>query len=122
MKNAINWFEIPVDNFDRAKKFYSSVLSVTLHEMDFGVVKMAAFPTDGTGVGGALCHGEWYKPSQSGTLVYLNGGEDLSVPLSRVESAGGEIIIPKRQISEEYGYMAVIIDSEGNRIAFHSLQ
>lgn len=122
MKNAINWFEIPVDNYDRAKKFYSSVLSVTLQEMDFGVVKMAAFPTDGTGVSGALCHGEWYKPSQDGALVYLNGGEDLSVPLSKVESAGGKVIIPKRQISEEYGYMAVIIDSEGNRVAFHSLK
>ena len=122
MKNAINWFEIPVVDLDRARKFYSEVLSITLQTMDFGQLKMAAFPTDGTGVSGALCQGEWYKPGRDGVVVYLNAGDDLSVPLAKVEAAGGAVIMAKKQISEEYGFMAMITDSEGNRVALHSLK
>jgi predicted enzyme related to lactoylglutathione lyase len=120
MANAINWFEIPAADIDRAEKFYSAVFSVRMQKLDFGPVKMATFPMDETGVSGSLCQGEWYKPGRDGVLVYLNGGEDLSLPLSRVEQAGGKIITPKKQISAEYGYMALILDTEGNRIALHS--
>ena len=81
---------------------------------------MAFLPVDGEGVGGALCQGEGYVPSQDSSVLYLNGGEDLSESLSKVESAGGKIIMEKSKFTDEIGYMAIFIDSEGNRMAFHS--
>ena len=121
MKNMINWFEIPVTDINRDVKFYSTIFSFPLmQQMDLGVIKMAFFPAEQDGISGALCQGEWYKPSQDGVVIYLNGGEDLSLPLSKVESAGGKILMSKKQISEQYGFMAMLIDSEGNRIALHS--
>ena len=75
------------------------------------------------GVGGALVDsGGFHTPSATdGPLIYLNGNPDIQVVLNKVESAGGKILVPKTEISPEYGYMAVIIDTEGNRIAFHSV-
>jgi predicted enzyme related to lactoylglutathione lyase len=65
--------------------------------------------------------GDDYKPSTEGTLVYLNGGKDLETTLSKVEAAGGKIFVPKTQISPEMGYFAVFMDSEGNKMALHSI-
>ena len=122
MANAINWFEIPAQDFDRAKDFYSNVLAGELHVEEMMGTKMAFLPTEGDGaVGGAVCAGEMYKPSSDGAVVYLNGGDDLSTPLSRVEEAGGKVLMPKTKISDEIGYMALFSDSEGNKLAFHSL-
>ncbi len=119
--NAINWFEIPVNDLERAVQFYTAVLGRDMPRMDLGGLKMALFPADQGEVGGALCmHEDFYKPSSEGTLVYLNGGADLSEPLSRVEAAGGKVVIEKKQINEEVGYMAIFVDTEGNRVAFHS--
>jgi uncharacterized protein len=120
MKNALNWFEIPVTDFDRARRFYEKVLGGTIHEEEMGGVRMGFLPCDRGSVGGAICAGEQYQPSMHGTTVYLNGGDDLSVPLSRIASAGGTIIMPKTLITEEIGYMAFFVDSEGNKVAFHS--
>jgi len=122
MANAINWFEIPASNHERAVNFYSQVLGADLQPMEMGNVKMAFLPADEGSVGGAVCSGEDYKPSAEGALVYLNGGEDLNAPLSKVEKAGGKIVLPKTKISDEIGYMACFIDSEGNKIAFHSMK
>jgi predicted enzyme related to lactoylglutathione lyase len=120
MANVLNWFEIPATDLNRAVKFYSEILGGEFHLMDMMELKMALFPMEGEGVGGALCQGEWYKPTQDGAVIYLNANPDLSVPLSKVESAGGKIIMPKKHISDDIGYMALFIDSEGNRVAFHS--
>ena len=120
MVNVLNWFEIPAADINRAEKFYSQILDVKMQSMDFGSLKMSTFPMDGGGVSGALCQGEPYKPSQDGSLIYLNANPDLSAALSKVEEAGGKILMPKKQISEEYGFMSLIIDSEGNRVALHS--
>jgi len=120
MVNVINWFEIPAVDLNRAVKFYSEVMGVKFYITEFGGFKMAFFPMEGNGVGGALCQGEWYKPSQEGTIIYLNANPDLSVPLSRIETAGGKVIMNKKWISEDIGYMAMFVDSEGNRVAFHS--
>lgn len=121
MANVLNWFEIPVLDLDRAIKFYSTVFSYSsMHQMNLGGLQMAIFPMEGDGVGGALCQHEEYKPSQEGSLIYLNANPDLSIPLSKVESAGGKVLMPKKQISPEIGFMALFIDSEGNRIALHS--
>ena len=120
MANVINWFEIPVTDFDRAKNFYSEVMDGDMHITTCLGVKMGFFPMQGDGVGGAICEGENYKPSSDGAKVYLSGGEDLSAPLARVEKAGGKVVMPKTKISDEVGYMAFFVDTEGNNVAFHS--
>jgi uncharacterized protein len=122
MANAINWFEIPATNFERAKKFYENVLGITMMT-PFEGMKYAMFPADMQNgeIGGGLVEEQGYTPSQDGAVVYLNGGEDLSVPLSKVEAAGGSIIIPKKSIGEN-GFMAIFTDTEGNRMAFHSMK
>jgi hypothetical protein len=120
MTDALNWFEIPVVDMDRAVAFYSEMFGVALQaaEMSPGYL-MAMFPSEG-GVGGALVSGEGYVPGMTGTVVYLNGGDDLSGPLSRVEAAGGQIIVPKSDIGEN-GFFAFFIDSEGNKVGLHSM-
>ena len=122
-RNAIDWFEIPAANLDRAIAFYEAVFDFKLQPMELAnKLRMALFPIHPSeGVGGALCqHPEFYTPSQTGTMVYLNADPDLAIALARVEKAGGRVLVPKSQISAEYGYMAVFIDCEGNRVALHS--
>ena len=120
MANVINWFEIPAANFDRAKEFYGKVLGGEIHEQSFNNIKLGFLPREGEGVTGAIASSPMHKPSKEGSLVYLNGGNDLAEPLARVEEAGGVVTMPKTKISDEVGYMAVFEDSEGNAIAFHS--
>ena len=119
MANAVNWFELPANDFDRAVNFYKEVLGQDLQPFD-GEIQMAFFPAPDQGVGGAVTYGNGTKPSQEGSLVYLNGGNDLAEPLSRVEKAGGSVLMPKTSIGEN-GFMAIFLDSEGNRVAFHSM-
>ena len=123
-KNAISWFEIPASDLSRAQKFYQKILDIELIPMDLENISMRMFPVadPSSGVGGALCHSPgFYKPSATdGPIVYLNADPDLQHVLDKVEAAGGKIIIPKTEISKEYGFMAVITDTGGNRIAFHS--
>ncbi len=123
MANAINWFEIPAKNFERAKSFYETVLSVEIHEMPHPSNKYGIFPADieNGQVGGGLVEGEAYEPSSKGSLIYFNGGDDLSVPLSKVEAAGGKILLPKTSIGGN-GFMAHFADTEGNKIALHSMK
>lgn len=125
MKHAISWFEIPTADIDRAQKFYESIFEITLTPIEMPGFKMRMFPLDNPmeGIGGALVFTEgFYKPSATdGTLIYLNGNPDVQIVLDRIESAGGKVIVPKTMISEEYGYMGVFIDTEGNRIALHSV-
>lgn len=122
MKNSINWFEIPATDFTRAKKFYETILGAEIMEMPFPEGKYGIFPSDTqSGVGGGLVQGEGFVPSDKGTIVYLNGGEDLSLSLGKVESAGGKIVMPKTSIGEN-GFMAHFIDTEGNRVALHSMK
>ncbi len=124
MKNAINWFEIPVNDYERAKKFYSEVLGETItdHHMEDKNIKYGIFPyeMESHKVGGAIVEMEGVNPSADGSTVYLNGGDDLAGPLSRVESAGGTVIMPKTDIDEN-GFIAQFIDTEGNRVALHSM-
>ena len=126
LTNALNWFEIPVSDFDRAKKFYESIFNYEMPETMMGDTRMGFFLYDMPGgkVGGAIVlNQQFYTPSDNGTLVYLNAQPDLQVVLSRVEAAGGTIIQHKTIISEEQnlGYWALIKDTEGNRVALHSM-
>ncbi len=122
MKNSINWFEIPVKNFNRAKTFYATIYNMDISEMPHPEFKYGMLPYSQSdkGIGGAIVEGKGYEPSQIGTLIYLNGGDDLSLPLSKVEKAGGKIVLPKTAIGPN-GFMAHFIDTEGNKMAFHSM-
>ena len=120
-ENVFNWIEIAVADFNRARVFYESMLGVSMEEMEFGGYKMGFFPGYNQNVvSGAIVYGNGYAPSDKGTVVYFNANPDLSEMLKRAEKAGAKILQPKKQISEEYGYMALLLDSEGNRIALHS--
>jgi len=124
-QNAISWFEIPSVDLGRAQKFYETIFNTQLIVMDTPNLRMRMFPLRDmmTGVGGAVVHSDgFYTPSPTdGPLIYLNGNPDLQTVLDKVEAAGGKIIVPKTEISPEYGYMAVFIDTEGNRIGLHSV-
>ncbi len=120
MRHTINWFEIPVINFDRAKKFYTAVLGVHMEKQEIMGYEMGFLSTEQDSVSGAIVKGEGYIPSDRGTLVYLNGGNDLNVYLSRVEKAGGKVVVPKTRINDNIGYFALFMDTEGNKVAFHS--
>ena len=125
MKHAISWFEILASDADRAQTFYETIFQIKMANMDFGGVKMRAFPLDNPmeGIGGTIIDtGGFHKPSATdGPLIYLNGNPDLQIILDRVVAAGGQIMIPKKMISEDYGDMGVFIDTEGNRIALHNI-
>ena len=120
--NAINWFEITVDDFERARKFYSTIFDYEMPSQQMGPSQMGFFLSDqGKGVGGAIIHREGTKAGAGGTLVYLNGGNDLSTVLGRVEAAGGRIVEPKTEVAPDMGYFAVFGDSEGNQVGIHSM-
>jgi len=122
--NSINWFEIPVLNFERAKEFYSRIYDFEMLENTTTSGRMGFLPMDAElkGVGGAIVQGNGYLPTSLGIKVYLNGGKDLQTVLNRVNSAGGEIITHKTKISDEIGYFATFEDTEGNHIYLHSIE
>ena len=124
-KNAISWFEIPAIDLGRAQKFYETIFNIQMIPFDTPNFQMRMFPVEDmmNGIGGAISKAEgFYKPSATdGPLVYLNGNPDLQNVLDKIEAAGGKIVVPKTQISPEYGYMAVFTDTEGNRVALHSV-
>ena len=121
--SKVTWFEIPVSDIIRAKTFYEKVFDISIQLADMGPLKMGWFPEDESvqGANGSLvCHEDFYMPDrEKGSLIYFNC-EDLSIELGRVEDAGGEVVVEKKEIAPDVGYMGVFIDSEGNRIALHS--
>lgn len=125
MQNAISWFEIPTTDINRAQQFYETIFDITMMPMDMPNIKMRMFPLDDmmTQVGGALVDsGGFHKSSATdGPLIYLNGNPDVQNILDKVVAAGGSIMVPKTEISPDYGFMAVFIDTEGNRVALHSV-
>lgn len=123
-KNAISWFEIPATDLSRAQKFYETIFDTNLVVLDLPNIKMRMFPLeDRLGVGGSIVDsGGFHKPSSTdGPLLYLNANPDVQLVLEKVEAAGGKILVPKTVISPEFGCMGVILDTEGNRIALHSV-
>ncbi|MGB0884037.1 MAG: VOC family protein [Flavobacteriales bacterium] len=119
--HAVSWFELPVKDLDRAKAFYEAMFECAMPIFEMGDAVSAFFPADleNGGVGGCILKQEGFEPSAKGTLVYLNGGDDLDVPLSRVEKAGGSVLLPKTSIGP-HGFMAHFMDTEGNKVALHS--
>lgn len=120
--HTVSWFEIPAADMDRARRFYETIFDIEMQELPMPEFKMVTFPMEmGSGhVHGALCQHEMYTPSENGVVVYLNANPEIQTVIDRIEAAGGKILIPKTQISEEIGFMAFFIDSEGNRVALHA--
>ena len=121
--NIAVWFEIPALNFERAVNFYQEVLDLELVTCEMGGLKQGLFPHDDKSlVSGSIVCGLDYTPSKQGSVVYLNGGDNLELALSKIEAAGGTVLTPKTHLGDEIGYIAHFIDTEGNRIALHSMQ
>jgi len=122
IRSALNWFEIPVTDLDRAQAFYEKLFATTLRREPMGEVTLAVFGYDEPGVGGCLIAGDSVAPpSQGGTIVYLNAQPSLDAVLDRVQAAGGVITTPKVTLPGDMGCFAHIADSEGNRIGLHAL-
>lgn len=125
MQNAISWFEIPATDLERAQKFYETIFAIDMIPMDMPDMRMRMFPIDDmmTGIGGALVESNGFHKSSAtdGPLIYLNANPDLQLVLDKIEIAGGKITMPKTEISPEHGFMAVFEDTEGNRMALHSI-
>lgn len=122
MKNMITWFEIPTSDFQRAVNFYKNVFQFEILEVPMGDYLMGMFPSEGYNSSGCLIYGEMCVPSASGVVIYFHCENDLIPYLERVEQNNGKIIVPKTLVSDEIGYFASFIDSEGNRVNLHSLK
>ena len=120
MNNLISIDEIPTTDFARAVKFYQTILGVTIEEVDMDGMLMGVLPSDGETVNVVLVNGNDYKPTTDGAVLYLNAGNDLQPMLDKVEQNGGQVILPKTEISPEMGFFALFIDTEGNKLGLHS--
>lgn len=123
-RNPVCWFEIYVNDLERAKAFYEAVLQVELTKLDSPMpeLEMLAFPMemDAGGASGALVKMEGISAGGNSTLVYF-GCDDCEVEGSRVEKAGGKIEKPKMSLGE-YGFMVLLSDTEGNTVGLHSMK
>lgn len=120
--HAVSWFDIPVADFDRALTFYQKIFDFEMIAGDApSGGKMAMFPADPTKgeISGAIVQHPDYTPGDIGSVVYLNGGDDLALVLDRVEGAGGTVLGPKTSIGE-HGFVGYFKDTEGNKIGLHS--
>jgi predicted enzyme related to lactoylglutathione lyase len=128
-RNPVGWFEIYVSDMARAKAFYETVLGIQMQPLPApegmeGGFEMLMFPSDmenkAPGSGGTLCRMDGFKPGAGGTLIYFIC-EDCGVEVSRVAAAGGQVFKEKFSIAP-YGYIALLIDTEGNMIGLHSMK
>lgn len=118
MKNAANWFEIPVTNMDRAVACYEALLGERLKRETFGGMPYGIFPHEAPGAGGAIVQDPRRSPG-GGTLVYLNANGKLDEILARTTSAGASVVLPKTSIGPD-GYIAILADTEGNHVGLNS--
>ncbi len=128
-QHAVNWFELPVRDIDRAQSFYETILARTLRREqspaarpDASAPTLAIFPYDEAGVGGCLVAGaDTPRPTTDGAVVYLNASPSLDAALERVTAAGGRILVPRTELPGDMGAFAHIADTEGNRVGLHAL-
>jgi predicted enzyme related to lactoylglutathione lyase len=119
MANQIVWVDIPVIDLDRAVRFYSAVLDSEVKKQEYPGMVIGLLPGSDPDVSGCLFKKEDERPSATGLLIYLNAQGRLDEAIAAVEPNGGKVVQPKHQIGP-YGFRAVILDSEGNRVALHS--
>ncbi len=117
--NPVGWFEIPVTDMDRAKSFYQTTLGLTLEDHQVGPLQMAWFPMDESTIGasGSLVKADGYSPSGDGVLIYFTAA-DIDAAIERAGNSGGTVLQDKLSIGE-YGFIAIVKDTEGNRIGLH---
>ncbi|HEY2986316.1 MAG TPA: VOC family protein [Candidatus Binatia bacterium] len=119
MGNQIVWVDIPVKDLERAIKFYSAVLGTPVKKEEMPGMTIGILPHQEGEVGGCLFKSETDEPSTKGPLLYLNANGRLAQAIAAVEANSGKVVQPKHPIGP-YGYRAIVLDSEGNRIALHS--
>jgi hypothetical protein len=122
IRNPVNWFEIYVQDMERAKRFYQTVFQTTLSRLDSGDLEMWAFAAtmEAPGTGGSLVRMPGLPSGGNSTIVYF-GCADCAVEAARVPPAGGRVHREKMSIGA-YGFIALVYDTEGNMIGLHSLQ
>ncbi len=120
MKSYISMFEIPATDISRAISFYQTILDIKIEKMDVKGMQIGILPYEGQMITGVIIQADGYKPSANGVTIYLNAGENLQVVLDRVEQNGGKILVTKTAHADESGYFAILLDTEGNKIALNS--
>ena len=123
--NSLNWFEIPTEDILRAKKFYETIFVIEMFDMgEMMGMKMVGFPSEPMNgkASGCLAQSPMHKPSKDGCIIYLNANPSINEVANRIEAAGGKIVMPVTQISPEIGFIAMFIDTEGNKMAIHAQQ
>ena len=120
MSSVINWFDIPATNFERAVKFYETILDIRLMQENMLGARMAIFPAKPGEATGAVMARDGVAPATGGTTIYLKAGPDLGITLARVQAAGGKVLHPKTFIKEGMGYFGLLLDTEGNSVGLHS--
>ena len=120
--NPVGWFEIPVSDINRARKFYQAVFNTEFESMEMNGVQLAVFPMvhGGSGAAGALVQGGCAEPATTGTLVYFMT-DTIDAGLERVTKNGGKVMMPRTAIGE-HGFVAHFQDTEGNKVAFHAMK
>lgn len=121
--NQINWFEIPVTEMERAKEFYETIFGIKMQTIEMLGNIESFFPNSQNmegKVSGALVKGPNHKSSAEGVLIYLNANPDIQAVIDRIEPSGGKVLLPRTMITEDIGYMAIFLDTEGNRVALHA--
>ncbi len=117
--DAVNWFEIPTTNLDRAVGFYEMLLGQKMRVEVFGE-RIAMFPSSVRGVGRCLVQRDFQYPSENGALVYLNCDSGLDAAVDRLKASGlGALVLSKREVPGGFGWIACIRDTEGNHVALH---
>lgn len=121
-RNPVDWFEIYVQDIDRARKFYESVFQLRLEKLDSPELEMWSFPTikDGHGSPGALAKMQGFPSGGNSTLVYFSC-TDCDIEAARAREFGGRVQKEKTAIGE-YGFIALAVDTEGNMFGLHSMQ
>lgn len=122
--NALNWFEIPVTETSRAKKFYETIFDIQMDTQEMMGMEMTSFPFNmeqpSGKVSGALVKSNMHTPSLEGGVIYLNANPSIQTVIDKIEVAGGKVIMPRTLINEQIGYMAFFTDTEGNRLGLHA--
>lgn len=115
-KNDLSWFELDMEDYARGKRFYEKLIGKKFEEQDMNGRKMAFFPNAMTHFSGALVEDKMMKPAVDGPTVFLNSRGRIDEMLKTATAEGGKVLVPKTKLPENYGYFAVILDTEGNRV------
>ena len=121
MAHQVVWFDIPVSDLDRAMQFYSTVLGTPVRKQEFSGMAIGILPSGDGEVGGCLYQKDGELPSSQGPLLYLNVQGRLDQAIGAVEPSGGKVLQPKHAIGP-YGFRAIVLDSEGNRLLARALK